>query len=325
MQPTLLITGGCGYVGSRVASRLRDEKIRVIIADKATPAERGVSFDNKVEFRCGDLRGNANCDRALVGVDYVLHLAANIGPLTYMHEHKAEIMQENSAIDAAFYPAMIRQGKIKTVVYSSSSMVFQHASHYPYKEEDLKSINPPTNVYGFSKLAGEYFCRSFQEQYGLPFVILRYHNIYGPGEDSKGSSPGDIHVVPALIEKVLRGQYPINLLGDPEATRPFTFIDDAVDATIKIVQEMMGGNSRVINNDFNIGTDSATKISDLAEIIWRLLGDGRPFRFIVEKTSAITAVRREMDATKVKEFIGWGPKVPLEEGILKTAEWIKNR
>ena len=194
-----------------------------------------------------------------------------------------------------------------------------------HKEEDLKSINPPTNVYGFSKLAGEYFCRSFQEQYGLPFVILRYHNIYGPGEDSKGSSPGDIHVVPALIEKVLRGQYPINLLGDPEATRPFTFIDDAVDATIKIVQEMMGGNSRVINNDFNIGTDSATKISDLAEIIWRLLGDGRPFRFIVEKTSAITAVRREMDATKVKEFIGWGPKVPLEEGILKTAEWIKNR
>ena len=309
-------------MGSRVAKKLMND-FKIIIADKVAPEERGVVFSPEVEFRLGDLRDPKKCREALDGADLVLHLAANIGPLTYMHEHQAEIMQENSAIDAALYPAMVKQGKIKAVVYSSSSMVFQHASSYPYKEEDLKNINPPTNVYGFSKLVGEYFCRSFKEQYGLPYVILRYHNIYGPGEDSKGSSPGDIHVIPALIEKVLSGQYPMVLLGNPQATRPFTFVDDAVDVTIKIVEEAMKGNSRVINDDFNIGIDKATKILDLAKIIWRLLGDGRPFKYEIEETFAITSVRREMDATKIEEIIGWQPKVSLLEGILKTAEWVK--
>ncbi|MBI5401598.1 NAD-dependent epimerase/dehydratase family protein [Candidatus Wolfebacteria bacterium] len=325
MQPTLLITGGCGYVGSRIALKLSGEKINIVVADKATPNERGVSFHKDIEFRYGDLRERDKCAKALKGVDYVLHLAANIGPLTYMHEHQAEIMQENSAIDAAFYPAMIEQGKVKAIIYSSSSMVFQHASHYPYEERDLKEINPPSNIYGFSKLAGEYFCRSFKEQYGLPYVILRYHNIYGPGEDSKGSSPGDIHVIPALIEKVVKGQYPLKILGDSTATRPFTYIDDAVDATVRIVEETMNGNSKVINNDFNIGVATATRILDLAEIIWRLLGDGRPFKYEVEKTFAITAVRREMSSEKIEKILGWKPKIILEDGIQRTAEWIKNR
>jgi len=311
-------------VGSRVAKKLMND-FKIIIADKVAPEERGVVFSPEVEFRLGDLRDPKKCREALDGADLVLHLAANIGPLTYMHEHQAEIMQENSAIDAALYPAMVKQGKIKAVVYSSSSMVFQHASSYPYKEEDLKNINPPTNVYGFSKLVGEYFCRSFKEQYGLPYVILRYHNIYGPGEDSKGSSPGDIHVIPALIEKVLSGQHPIKLVGDLRATRPFMYVDDAVEVTARFVQEVAVGNSKVINNDFNVGAEDSIKIVDLAEMIWRLLGDGSRFEYEVEKTEAITAVRREMDATKIREVIGWKPKVSLLEGILKTAEWIKNR
>ena len=253
-------------MGSRVAKKLMND-FKIIIADKVAPEERGVVFSPEVEFRLGDLRDPKKCREALDGADLVLHLAANIGPLTYMHEHQAEIMQENSAIDAALYPAMVKQGKIKAVVYSSSSMVFQHASSYPYKEEDLKNINPPTNVYGFSKLVGEYFCRSFKEQYGLPYVILRYHNIYGPGEDSKGSSPGDIHVIPALIEKVLSGQHPIKLVGDLRATRPFMYVDDAVEVTARFVQEVAVGNSKVINNDFNVGAEDAIKIVDLAEMI----------------------------------------------------------
>jgi len=229
------------------------------------------------------------------------------------------------AIDACLYPAIVENGNVKSIIYSSSSMVFQHAPKYPYTEEDAPNSLPPTNVYGFSKLAGEYFCKSYFEQYNLPYVILRYHNIYGPGEDSKGSTPGDIHVIPALIEKVLNGQYPIELLGDPDATRPFTFVDDAIDATVKIVKKTADKDEKVLNSDFNIGNKDHHKILDLAKIIWKILGDDRPFEYKAVETRAITAKRRELDPSKVNKIIGWESAVSLEDGIRVTADWIRQR
>ncbi len=320
----ILVTGGCGYVGCRVVLALAKKGYPVIVADKVKPEDRNLSFPRNAEFRHGDLRNPAKAQAAVKDADVVLHLAANIGSLTYMHNHQAEIIQENSAIDAALYPA-IKDAGVKCIVYSSSSMVFQHAPCYPYKEEDLVKVNPPTNIYGLSKLLGEYFCKAYQVQYGIPYVIIRYHNIYGPGEDSKGETPGDIHVIPALIEKVLSGQYPLEILGDPSSTRPFTYVDDAVDATVRIVEEAVNENPQVLNNDFNIGTKEAIKILDLAELIWKMVGDNRPFKYVTKETKAVTALRREMDPEKIKSVIGWKATTPLEEGIKKTAEWIRTR
>lgn len=320
----ILITGGCGYIGSRLALLLDKKGRKVVVVDKATPEERGINFPESIEFRHGDLTNKAIALQAVKGVGTIIHLAANIGALTYMHKHQAEIIQENSAIDANIYPAAVKE-KVERIIYSSSSMVFQHSSKFPYKEEDLPKINPPTNIYGMSKLVGEYFCRAFYEQFGLPYVILRYHNVYGPGESSKAEEPGEIHVIPALIEKVLRGQYPIELLGDPEATRPFTFIDDAVEATLLITELALRNDKRVLNNDFNIGPGETLKIVDLAKIIWETLGDDRPFKYRVVETKAVTAKRREMSPQKIKEIIGWEPKTKLREGIIRTAEWIKAR
>ena len=320
----ILITGGCGYVGSRLAILLDKQGYKVIVADKAAPQERGISFPSSIEFRQGDLRETQNAKNATQGADTIVHLAANIGSMNYMHEHPAEIIQENSAIDAALYPAAVKAG-VERIIYSSSSMVFQLPPRFPYKESDLPKINPPTNVYGLSKLAGEYFCSAFYNQFGLRYVILRYHNIYGPGEDSKGETPGDIHVLPALCVKVLAGQYPLELLGGTDATRPFTYIDDVVRATFQIVERALADDPQVINNDFNIGPKEATKILDLAQLIWELLGDGRPFQYVVKETQAITAQRREMDPEKIESIIGWRPEMSLKDGILKTADWLKSR
>lgn len=323
---TILITGGCGYVGSRVAKRLVDDGLSVVVADKATPEERGVSLPDGVEFRHGDLRIPDNCTAALQGVTHVLHLAANIGSLTYMHDHQAEIIQENSAIDASLYQAIVEYGKVESIMYSSSSMIYQKSSKYPYTEEDAPDIKPPTNVYGFSKLAGEYFCRAYKQQFDLDYTIIRYHNIYGPGEDSKGSSPGDIHVIPALIEKIIvKKQDPLEILGNPEATRPFTYVDDAVDATVRLFHLMLNKDERVMNTDFNIGNPRALRILDLAKIIWDLLVDGKEFNYEIVKTNAVTAIRREVKPDKLIDITGWKPAVSLEDGILNTAEWIKSR
>ncbi|KKQ74306.1 MAG: NAD-dependent epimerase/dehydratase [Candidatus Woesebacteria bacterium GW2011_GWB1_38_5b] len=311
-------------MGSRVTERLFDLGYKVSIVDKVEPKERGIIFSKKIKATIGDLRDSKVADKSLKDIDLVVHLAANIGSLTYMRDHQAEILQENSAIDATLYPAMVK-AKIKCVVYSSSSMVFQKSSVYPYRESDIDKVNFPTNVYGMSKLVGEYFCKSYKEQYGLNYVIMRYHNIYGEGEDSKGSTPGDIHVIPALVEKVLKGQYPLELLGNPDATRPFTYIDDAVYATVRLVEGVMRGDRKVINEDFNIGPADATKIIDLAKLIWKVSGDKRSFKFKSVETTAITADRREMNPEKLTASTHWKPKVSLEEGILVVFKWLNER
>lgn len=319
----ILITGGCGYVGSRIAKSL-SKKYKVIVVDKFSPKERGLKFPKEIEFKKVDLRIKEKTDEVLKGVDYILHLAANIGPLNYMHEHQAEIIQENCAIDSNLYPLAVKH-KIKGIIYSSSSMVFQHSSKFPYTEEDIKKINPPTNVYGLSKLVGEYFCKAYKNQYNLPYVIIRYHNIYGPGEKFKGSTFGDIHVIPSLLNKIIiKKQYPLELLGDPNASRPFVYVDDAVRATKMILKKMVEKNKNVINNDFNIGNSESIKIKHLAKLMWDLVGDHRPFRYKAIKVSVNTAKRRRGNITKIKKIVGWEPKVRLKEGILKTADWIKN-
>ncbi len=323
-KKTILITGGTGYVGSRVALALKKRGYPVIVVDIVSPEERGMSFPPGLEFRCHDLRIPKEAEIALGGADTVLHLAADIGPLNYMHEHQADIITNNSLIDSAVYPAMVKNG-IGSVIYSSSSGVFQHPPKFPYTEKDIPDIKPPTNVYFFSKLVGEYFCSSFAVQYGLPFTIIRYHNIYGPGEDSKGSSPGDIHVIPALLEKVFSGQYPLEFLGDPEATRAFVYVDDAVEATVEIVIRSAEGDESVLNEDFNIGNATHHSILELGELIWEHFGDDREFSHTVIETSANTSLRREVDITKITALIGWTPKTTLENGLGPTAEWIKGR
>ncbi len=321
---TVVITGGAGYVGSRVAKLLDERGARVVVVDSVEPRVRGVDFSPSVEFRQADLRESAQARRAFAGADIVLHLAADIGSLTYMHDHQAEILNNNSAIDASVYPAVL-SNKVPWIIYSSSSMVFQHPPQFPYTEADIAKIHPPTNVYGFAKLIGEYFCRSYTAQHGLKHTIIRYHNIYGPGEDSKGASPGDIHVIPALLEKVISGQYPLEIIGSPKATRPFTYVDDAVRATVELVERALRGDRTIENEDFNIGNDRYYTILELAEIIWRKYGDGRPFSFVEVPTTANTALRREVDIAKIRTRVGWQPTVTLEEGLEPTAEWIKTR
>jgi UDP-glucose 4-epimerase len=323
---TICVTGGTGYVGSRLLAELdaRGYK-KLICVDIVPPEDRNLSLPACVEFRHHDLRIPVEAERALQGVNIIMHLAADIGSLTYMHDHQAEILTNNSQIDAAVYPAMVKNG-VQHVIYSSSSMVFQHPPQFPYTEKDINDIRPPKNVYGYSKLSGEYFCKAFYEQYGLSYTILRYHNIYGPGEDSKGATPGDIHVIPALLDKVLvKKQYPIELLGNPQATRPFTYVSDAVGVTAEIVERAYRGDATVFLEDFNVGNDTYYTIDQLAKKIWEMYGDERPFSCVEITTKAVTALRREVDITKIREKIGWEPKVSLEEGLKFTSEWIKGR
>ena len=322
-EKLIVVTGGTGFIGSRCAVELARRGYRVRVADPVTPGERGLIFPETIEFVQGTISDPRFARRALEGANTVLHLAANIGAVGYMHERAADILRDNMRIDVSLYQQAMETGR-PCIVYGSSSMVYQHAPRYPYREENLYDTPPPTNIYGMSKLVGEYFCRSYFSQYGLPFVIMRYHNVYGPGELIKGEGAGNIHVIPALIKKALAGQYPLELLGGEDATRPFTYIDDAVDASVMIVERALLRDGAVIGNDFNIGPREAKPIVDIARVIWDAAGTRDPFQYVVKSTDAITSVRREMIPDKIENIIGWKPKTDLHEGIAKTVEWIKN-
>lgn len=319
----IFVTGGAGVVGRAVVAELvKNEQFHVVVFDKFHPKEKNLPFAKEATYIVGDIKNKKDLVGVLLGVDVVLHLAADIGALQYMEDLQADILTENASIDAVLYPALV-DAEVKTLIYSSSSMVFQHAHVYPYKESDLATTPPPTNVYGFSKLLGEYFCRSFAKQYGLQYVIMRYHNIYGGEESVKGEGAGYLHVIPALIEKVKSGQYPIEILGSPDDTRPFTHIDDAVSATVRLVEEVVSHNPQVINQDFNIGQSKANSIFEAATVIWQEFGDGREFQFVSKEVQSDTAKRREMTAAKITAVTGWEAQVSLEEGIKALAKQMK--
>ena len=320
----IVVTGGTGFIGSRCAVELAKRGYPIRVADPVSPHERGISFPDSVEFMQGTLSDSRFTRGALRGANTILHLAANIGPIGYMQDRQADILRDNMRIDTALYQEAVGEERRPCVVYGSSSMVYQRVPHYPYREEDLQNAPPPTNIYGMSKLVGEYFCHSYFNQHGLPFVIMRYHNVYGPGETTKGEGAGNIHVIPALIKKALAGQYPLELLGGENATRPFTYIDDAVEATVMIVERAVRRDAAVIGNDFNIGPREAKSIVEIARMIWDMAGNGDPFQYVVRTTDAITSLRREMTPDKIERIIGWKPRTDLREGILKTVAWMRN-
>ncbi len=143
MKKKIHITGGCGYVGSRVAAALAKRGYELVIVDKATPEERRVTLPKGAEFRKADLTEAAVAKEALKDAEHVIHLASNIGPVNYMWDRQGEIMWENSAIDSSLYPAMLEAGT-KLVLYSSSSMISSTSRGSLYKPHLPRRRRPRT-------------------------------------------------------------------------------------------------------------------------------------------------------------------------------------
>ncbi len=309
LRPRVLITGGTGFIGTELAKRLDAESYEVVVFDKKNPTK---GFPNSVSFVNGDLRDKTKFTGIINDVkpQSVIHMASNIGARGYLEEHADKIIEDNTAMDDSLF-ASIEESNIRLLFNTSSSMVFENATVYPYQESDLPKIAPPTNLYGQTKLRGERLCKLSK----IDHVIVRYHNVYGPDEQPKGEGPGNIHVIPAVIEKVKIGTLPLVILGNPEDARPFTYIDDAVEATVRLLFKGLRGSQKVINQDFNIGPAQTTKIHELYKLAWNLFGDTQPFDFISQEISGSTAHRREMNPKKINSATGWYPNVNLEEGL----------
>lgn len=233
-MPTVLVTGSSGFIGGYVVEELLRRGYSVVGLDNFSKYGKvRKSYDDHPGYRLveGDARDVDLVSGLLADCDHFIAGAALIGGISYFHTYAYDLLATNERIIAASCDAAIRahrDGRLQKVTYLSSSMVFESTDRWPSVEGDERRIPPPLSSYGFQKLAVEYFARAAHDQYGLPYTIVRPFNCVGIGE-SRALGDEEIlsgnvrlamsHVVPDLVQKVLKGQDPLHILGDGKIGR----------------------------------------------------------------------------------------------------------
>jgi UDP-glucose 4-epimerase len=311
----VLVTGAAGNIGRALMRYLlADGRFELRASDQR---EMDSSVAERCEVHRGDLRDPAEARKAVDGCSHVIHLAAIVGGIGNFNQLPFTLTEMNSALCNSVTRASI-EAEIERFVYMSSSMVYERATVFPTTEDYLPDCPTPDSAYGFSKLAGEVETRAAHEEFGLPFTICRPGNAFGPGE-LPGQEPGITHVIPDLFGKVLSGQRPLQILGSGDQTRAFTFIDDVADGIVTAMSSPAG-----LNEDFNLTSPEEVTIGDLARRVWIAAGEP-PDEFELEplpQPFRVDVQRRILSGEKAARVLGWQPKVSLDEGLKRTADWM---
>lgn len=312
----VVVTGGAGFIGSEVVKQLVSSGYKVRVVDNLSKPESKVK--EGYEFLNADLTDKSVANAAFADMDICINLAAKIGGIGYFHKYPATILSENNKIYSATFEAAVKNN-LKRMVYISSSMVFESATKFPSREEDVGKIPPPVSSYGFSKLVGEQYCEAFWDEYKLSYSICRPFNAYGINE-FPGDEVGYAHVIPDLVKKILDGQYPLELLGDGSQVRCFTHVSDLASGIIAVAES-----GKAVNQDFNIADPSPISMLDLAKLLWKVTGQKKPFKVKFVKGFEFDIKRRIPDTSKIEKTLGWKTKVHFETGLSEVVEWLGKR
>jgi len=312
----VLVTGGAGFIGSRVVVQLVGMGANVRVVDNLSKGEASnlAEVMDKIEFIKGDLLDANIARQCLEDVEACFHFAAKIGGIGFFHKYPATSIRDNTLMTLNLWDAA-KDNRTKMICVSSS-MVFERANVFPTPEIAVETSPPPLTGYGFSKLVVEYIARTYYDEFSVPYVIVRPFNAYGPGENP-GDWVGYSHVIPDLINKILNGQYPLEILGSGKQIRSYTYVDDVADGIIYAA-------THAENDDFNIGNPQETSVLELAQIIWELCGRKEPIKFKHLPPFKYDVQKRIPDISKIRT-LGWEPRTSLERGLKNTIMWFKNR
>jgi nucleoside-diphosphate-sugar epimerase len=329
----ILVSGSAGFIGGYVVEELLGRGHEVVGIDnysKYGPVKK--SYDDHPSYRFveGDVRDTDLMVELLADCDHFIAGAALIGGISYFHTYAYDLLATNERIIASSCDAAIKAhqgGKLKKVTYMSSSMVFESTTQWPSAEGDERKVPPPLSSYGFQKLAVEYFARAAWDQYKLPYTIVRPFNCVGIGESR---ALGDVeiesgnvklamsHVVPDLVQKVLKGQDPLHILGEGHQVRHYTYGGDLARGIAECVF-----NENTINDDFNLSTAESTTVLDLAELIWtKIKGADVPFRYVSDPAFEFDVQKRVPSVEKAKRVLGYEATTSLSEMLDEVIPWI---
>jgi len=300
----ILITGGAGFIGSNLAGELAKKHEVVIIDDLSTGRTENVE-DLDLELVRGSITDPDLLEEYFRGVDYVFHQAAL--PSVQRSIEDPVLANEVNICGTLNVLVAARDAGVKKVIYASSSSVYGDTPELP-KREDMKP--DPKSPYAVAKLAGEYYCRVFNEIYGLKTVALRYFNVYGPRQDPSSDYAA---VIPKFVNRVMAGKAPI-IYGDGEQTRDFTFVRDVVQANVLAMESDATG-------VFNVAAGQRISVNDLAGMVMEVIGNRVD---CVHEEPRAGDVRDSLgDISRAYAGFGYVPRYGMEEGLRATIGWFR--
>ena len=309
-QRRVMVTGGEGFIGSHLVERLLDEGAEVRAFVHYTPSGRlgwlaGRAGD--IEIVAGDVRDGERVATAAAGVDVIFHLAALIG-IPYSYESPESYIQTNvtgtyNVLNAA------RRADVQRVVHTSTSEVYGSARRVPIDESHPLQ---PQSPYSASKIGADMLALSFQKSFSLPVTVVRPFNAYGPRQSTRA-------IIPTVLAQLYSGREEIRL-GATSPTRDFNYVTDTVAGFLAVA-----ACDRALGEVVNVGSGRETSIGQLIETLMAITGSSA--RIVTDEQRlrpAGSEVERLLcDNRRAREWAGWAPQVTLEEGLRRTAEWIR--
>jgi UDP-glucose 4-epimerase len=330
----VLVTGSAGFIGGYLVEELLNRGYQVVGVDNFSKYGKVTkSYDGHPNYTLveGDVRDADLMTRLLDGCDHFVAGAAMIGGISYFHTYAYDLLATNERIIASSCDAAIaahRSGRLQKVTYVSSSMVFESADSWPSYEGQEHEIPPPLSSYGFQKLAVEYFARAAWDQYQVPYTIVRPFNCVGIGESralgDEQILSGNVelamsHVVPDLVQKVLKGQDPLHVLGDGSQVRHYTYGGDLARGIADAIEH-----PAALNEDFNLSTAESTTVLELAELIWKKInGSDVPLRVVHDDPFQHDVQRRVPATEKAKRILGFEATTSLSVMLDEVIPWIR--
>ncbi len=313
----VLITGGGGFVGSHLADAFIARGDEVSIVDTGSVAKvRHLMGKPGFHYIRDSIFNNEILEGLIARADLVYHLAAVVGVEYYVGD-PYEVLNVNVNGTQNVLKLAFKHGK--KVVFGSTSEVYGRNPKVPWREDDdrlLGSTRIDRWCYSTSKAVGEHFCFAYHHM-GLPVTITRYFNVYGPRLDKLDVG----RIITIFMGQLLRNE-PLTVIGDGKQTRCFTFVDDAVRATVAA-----GVGPDTDGDVFNIGTAVETTILELAQTMIDISGSKSTIKFVTQEsiygTSYEDIPRRVPDNTKMREVLGVTAETPLAEGLRRTIDWFR--
>lgn len=278
----ILVTGGSGFIGTRIVRNLRDHGVTAIDKNVSEGGHRA------------DIRSKEEINRVFSKEkpEYVIHLAAEVDPRISMEKPESSV--ETNVIGTLNVLDACRSSGTKKIVFASSAAVYGEPRYIPVDE---RHDTLPVSIYGVTKLMSEKYIEMYCRAYGMKYVILRYANVYGPGSKS---------VISIFIERMLKGERPM-IFGDGSQKRDYIYVDDVVSATIAAVKKADG-------MTLNISTAAEASVKDVYNVISEHVKPTKPV-FKKENRGEINSIR--LDNSMAKKYLNWKPKISLQLGIEK--------